>query len=52
MDILIQLLIVVNITLGMALFVVKMALMDQRHAQRVREQTRVKSYFRTGQWDD
>ena len=52
MDILIPLLIVLNITLGMALFVVKMALMDRRHAQRVREQNRIKTYFRTGEWDD
>ena len=47
MEVLIHLLIVLNITLAMALFVVKMAQMDRRHASDVRERQAYKSFFRS-----
>lgn len=50
MEFLIPLLIIFNILLGTALFVVKMAQMDQRHAQRVRESEEYKSHFRDDRW--
>jgi hypothetical protein len=48
MEFLINILLVLNITLGMALFVIKMAQLDRRHARRIRAQEDYKSYFRDG----
>lgn len=46
MEFLVAALIVLNFTLGTALFVVTMARLDQRHAQRARDEQEFKSYFR------
>ena len=46
MDAMVQALIVLNITLGLALFVARMAQLDRRHVQRVRQQQAYKSHFR------
>lgn len=48
MEILIHFFVVLNSTLGMALFVIKMAQLDRRHAKQVRAQEEYKSYFRDG----
>ena len=51
MDILISALVVLNFTLGTALFVVTIARLDQRHAARARDTQEYKSHFRGRHWD-
>lgn len=51
MEFLISALIVLNITLGTAYFVVSMARLDQQHARRAREEQAYKSHFRGRNWD-
>lgn len=46
MDILIPLLIILNITLAIAIFVARMAQMDRAYTKHVREEEDRKSYFR------
>ena len=46
MDILIPLLIILNITLGIAIFVARMARLDRAYAKQVREEEQRKSHFR------
>ena len=46
MDILIPLLIILNVTLAIAVVVLKMAQMDRAYARQVRNEQRQKSHFR------
>jgi len=51
MDVLIALLVILDFMLATTLVVVLMAQRDMRYARQVREETRVKDYFRKGRWD-
>ena len=50
MDVLIPLLVIINFTLGTALFVATMRRSDEQYAKRVREEERYKAQFRDDKW--
>lgn len=51
MDILIPILVILNIMLGTALFVVRVAQRDMEYANQARKEQDVKSYFRNDHFD-